>query len=215
MKATQTDLIELHDARSAVARPERADAQGNHARLLQTAATLFAERGVTAVTMTEIARAAGVGQGTLYRHFANKSDLCMALIDAQMCDFQEQVLSQLRMMTDIGETYLAQLAWFIGHYIRFQQQHKGLLGCVGHELTPSSPTASGAAIWLHLTIQGLLRGAAQQGEIATEPENGFLIAMLEVLLRPDVVEILRETQEQEPETIIAGLQRLVYRFQTK
>jgi len=138
----------------------------------------------------------------------------MTLIDAQMRDFQEQVLTQLRVMASAGEAYLAQLAWFIEHDIRFQQHHTGLMRCVGHELTPSAEGASGAAVWLHMTIQGLLRSATRQREIAADTDERFLVAALLVLLRPDVVAILRESQGQSPTAISAGLQRLVYGFLT-
>jgi AcrR family transcriptional regulator len=55
----------------------RADAARNRARILDAAQALFAERG-TDVQMEEVARKAGVGIGTLYRHFATKE----AMIEA-------------------------------------------------------------------------------------------------------------------------------------
>jgi len=45
--------------------------------------------------MQEIARAAGVGQGTLYRRFANKGQLCMALVDTQMSDFPNDIYGKV------------------------------------------------------------------------------------------------------------------------
>lgn len=63
--------------------PERADAARNRERILRAAEQLFAERGVGAVTMDEIAAAAGVGKGTLYRRFGDRSGLALALLDEQ------------------------------------------------------------------------------------------------------------------------------------
>ncbi|MGC4941424.1 TetR/AcrR family transcriptional regulator [Kribbella sp. DT2] len=61
------------------ARPPRADAQRNRARVLAAAERVFAERG-TAASTEEVARAAGVGVGTVFRHFPTKEALLQALI---------------------------------------------------------------------------------------------------------------------------------------
>jgi AcrR family transcriptional regulator len=55
-------------------RPLRADAQRNRALLLTAARSIFAERGTDA-SLEEIAKRAGVGIGTLYRHFPTRGDL--------------------------------------------------------------------------------------------------------------------------------------------
>src|ERR1700735_5668211 len=56
-------------------RPMRADAQPNYQRLLDSAVAVFAERGADDVSLEEIARRAGVGIGTLYRHFPARQNL--------------------------------------------------------------------------------------------------------------------------------------------
>ncbi|MEU6861034.1 TetR/AcrR family transcriptional regulator [Glycomyces sp. NPDC046736] len=61
-------------------RAERVDAQRNRQKVLVTADRLFAERG-TAVTLGEIAAAAGVGAGTVYRHFPTKEALMATVLD--------------------------------------------------------------------------------------------------------------------------------------
>jgi AcrR family transcriptional regulator len=50
-------------------------------QLLDTAATLFAERGYAGATTAELAKAAGVTEPIIYRHFSSKKDLFVALID--------------------------------------------------------------------------------------------------------------------------------------
>ncbi len=57
----------------------RADAERNRRRLLQAAEELFRERGLD-VSVTEIAEAADVGRGTLFRNFASKEDLIAAVV---------------------------------------------------------------------------------------------------------------------------------------
>jgi AcrR family transcriptional regulator len=72
---------------------ERADAARNRAAILDAAARLFAEHGVEAVSMDQVAAAAGVGKGTLFRRFGDKAGLASALLDARERVLQEAVLS--------------------------------------------------------------------------------------------------------------------------
>src|SRR5689334_10113778 len=65
-------------------RPMRADAQRNYARLLSAAAEAFAEHGADDASLEEIARRAGVGIGTLYRHFPTRQALLEAVYRDQV-----------------------------------------------------------------------------------------------------------------------------------
>ncbi len=73
-------------------RPERADAARNRARVLEAARRLFAERGVEAVTMEEVAREAGVAKGTVFNRFGDRAGLALALLDDHERDLQERVV---------------------------------------------------------------------------------------------------------------------------
>lgn len=73
-------------------RPERADAVRNRRRILAAAAQLFAERGVDAVSLDAIAAAAGVGKGTVFRRFGDKSGLAIALLDERERDLQQALI---------------------------------------------------------------------------------------------------------------------------
>jgi AcrR family transcriptional regulator len=61
---------------------ERADAARNRQKILEAARMLFAERGVESVSMDDVARAACVGKGTLYRRFGDRATLAFALLDS-------------------------------------------------------------------------------------------------------------------------------------
>ena len=61
-------------------------------RILDAARRLFAERGPAAVSMEDVARAAGVGKGTLYRRYRDKAALAVALLDEQERALQEELL---------------------------------------------------------------------------------------------------------------------------
>lgn len=71
---------------------ERADAARNRAAILDAAASLFAEHGVDAVSMDQVAAAANVGKGTLFRRFGDKAGLAAALLDARERVLQEGIL---------------------------------------------------------------------------------------------------------------------------
>ncbi|MEU1287719.1 helix-turn-helix domain-containing protein [Kitasatospora sp. NPDC005856] len=71
---------------------ERADAARNRAAVLEAAARLFAEHGVAAVSMDQVAAAAGVGKGTLFRRFGSKAGLGVALLDARERVLQDAIL---------------------------------------------------------------------------------------------------------------------------
>jgi AcrR family transcriptional regulator len=64
-------------------RPLRADAARNRARVLEVAYQTFADEGLS-VPIDEIARRAGVGAGTVYRHFPTKEDLFRAVVEDRM-----------------------------------------------------------------------------------------------------------------------------------
>ena len=68
----------------------RADAERNRRRILDAARRVFAEDGL-GVGVDAVARAAGVGVGTLYRRFPTKQDLLSAVIEDAVCRLAEEV----------------------------------------------------------------------------------------------------------------------------
>jgi len=73
-------------------RPERADAARNRAAILDAAGQLVGCNGVEAVTMDEVACAAKVGKGTLFRAFGDRAGLLRALLDERERAFQEEFI---------------------------------------------------------------------------------------------------------------------------
>ena len=100
--AGQTPILE-----DAPARRPRADAVRNRTRILETAREVFAARGSDA-SLEEIARGAGVGIGTLYRHFPTRDDLVMAVFREQTDELQ-QLAEQLLTSDQPGEALAAWL----------------------------------------------------------------------------------------------------------
>jgi TetR/AcrR family transcriptional repressor of mexAB-oprM operon len=61
-------------------RKERKDAAEHRRIILEKAHSLFTEFGVDGVTMHQIAKSAGIGQGTLYRRYSHKGEICLDLM---------------------------------------------------------------------------------------------------------------------------------------
>jgi AcrR family transcriptional regulator len=70
----------------------RADAARNQEKVLAAAARLFATKGAHDVTMDDIAKAAGVGRGTLYRRFPDRASIAVALLDAHERELQDKLM---------------------------------------------------------------------------------------------------------------------------
>lgn len=133
-------------------RPIRADALKNRNLLLETAKRLFAERGVEAVPMSAVAHEAGVGKGTLYRHFPSKAELCEELIDHDQRDLQTRTLQHLREHTDDP---LGSLRWFLVEALGFIIRNQILL-FASVDANVAISLNHPAHAWWRLTIAGLL-----------------------------------------------------------
>jgi AcrR family transcriptional regulator len=95
-------------------KPMRADARRNYDKLIAAAREVFAESGA-AGSLDEIAKRAGVGAGTLYRHFPTRDDL----IDALMRDWTDRVAADSEAAVAAGlpprETLTKWFEAFLGH----------------------------------------------------------------------------------------------------
>jgi AcrR family transcriptional regulator len=101
-------LVTSDDAAAAtkapVARPMRADAVRNRAKVLAAARAAFSVEGL-AVSLDEIARRAGVGAGTVYRHFPTKEALFEAVIVDRLLALAEDAERRLAGDDDPGEAF--------------------------------------------------------------------------------------------------------------
>lgn len=99
MTEISTALAEPHDTPSGfelpiagTPAPERCDAVRNRRRILEAAERLFASEGVEAVSIDRIAEEAGVGKGTVFRRFGDRSGLIYALLSEREAAFQESCI---------------------------------------------------------------------------------------------------------------------------
>ena len=156
-----------HEARNS--RPLRADAQRNTDALLEAALTVFATSGVDA-PVREIAIKAGVGVGTVYRHFPQRSNLIAAVFrhEVDACADAAPVLAAEHAP---GEA----LALWMQRYADFIATKRGLAAAL-HSGNPAFNTLPAYFDQrLRPALQVLLDAAASAGEVRTDIESDDLL----------------------------------------
>jgi AcrR family transcriptional regulator len=197
-------------------REERQDAAQNRQRILETARRLFDERGVEAVTMSEIAVQAGVGKGTLYRRYPDKGVLCMALVDQATQDFQNKVLAYLRGETiaDNGNT-LIQLSWILEQVVGYVEENAAYLKPsqeVGRTLHKKPYYNVPVYHWQRSLILLLLNAAAEAGEVQPDLDTDYLADALLAPLQLDLYNHHRKVRGFSQARIANGLKQLAASF---
>lgn len=150
-------------------RPLRADAARNRALLLAAAADEFAERGLDA-SVADIAQRAGVGKGTVFRHFATKDDLIAAI-----------VLDRINALDALGRRLLqaadpgAALLEFLTAAARQRQQRDlSFLQQAG----ALAPEVTEARARLFQTVQELLDRAREHGAVRPDVTGADIILLM-------------------------------------
>ena len=150
-------------------RPLRSDAARNRESLLRAAAEEFAERGLDA-SVADIARRAGVGKGTVFRHFATKDDLIAAI-----------VLDRVNALNAVGERLLeaadpgAALLEFLT--VAAQQQQQRDLSFL-QEASELSPAVAGARSRMFQTIHALVGRAREHGAVRADVTGSDVILLM-------------------------------------
>lgn len=182
----------------------RKDAVKNRAKILATAAKLFQQRSVSAVSMKDIASAAQIGTGTLYRNYPNKSELCLAL----SFDFIQQFITT-------GQQYLAQTTakpitqfqQVLAQYLAFRERRLQLLTVI-----ESGPTVMATYYQspLYQQLVDLFKHvlAPVSGEIDAT-ELTFRADMVLAMLKSDSYAYQRQQQGLSQAQISAAISHLV------
>jgi AcrR family transcriptional regulator len=105
---------------------ERADAARNRERILAAAAALVEERGIEHVSMQDVAAAAAVGTGTVYRRFGDRAGLAIALLDEHTRTFQDALISGPPPLGP-GAPAVDRLHAFGAGYLDLLERHGGLI----------------------------------------------------------------------------------------
>jgi AcrR family transcriptional regulator len=141
-------------------RPLRADAARNRARVLEVAYDTFAAEGLS-VPIDEIARRAGVGAGTVYRHFPTKEDLFRAVVEDRI----QRIVEQGRDLLAEGDPGDALFTFLRSMVLEWGATDRGLseaLAGLGIDVKASMPEAEGAFL---AVLGDLLRAAQKAGAV--------------------------------------------------
>jgi AcrR family transcriptional regulator len=171
-------------------RAERRDKIRNRVRVLDAAGELFARSGVEGVTIDEIAAAAGVGVGTIYRGFVDKGGLVAAILDERERDLQDRLLSGAPPLGpgapagDRIHAFLAALCRLV------ESSHELLIVSENNTLGARYRIGSYGAWRLHLA--SLLREAFAEGGAAADPRAvGDPELLADALLAPLAADLYR------------------------
>jgi len=165
------------------ARPLRADARRNRERILVAARHACAEHG-TSVQMDDVARGAGVGVGTVYRHFPTKDALIEALVAEKYRTAVEQARAALE-VEDPWESFAGMLAGGAELMAR-----DAALRDAFSRLGPNLPyAAAGRAEFEDLAGQVLTRAqeaGALRSDVTFEDVTALMSGLCASMARPDV-----------------------------
>jgi AcrR family transcriptional regulator len=186
----------------------RKDAAEHRRQILQTAQNLFSTYGVDGVSMHQIARAAGIGQGTLYRNYTNKADLCLDMMH-ECSRLLDQELN--RIIADPQASVQFKLELLLSHILGFIEEKSQWLGAVqtptcqeGRSTYYRSPIYESA----HRKIRQLLDEAVLRKECTIELDTVIAADTILAAADPDLYLFLRRGRGYSPDDIMRNLQNL-------
>jgi AcrR family transcriptional regulator len=184
---------------------ERRDAALHRQQVLAAAERLFGERGFDGVTMDEIAAAAGVGKGTLYRRYGDKGQLVLALMDPDLARLQADLDAIPRM-----DSALDELKVVMSRILSWTDAHTAQLGVVAAQ---RAMHCSAMYEWLHNVVLELLVEAASHNETRLG-DPVFAADALLAVLDVDHVVFQRQRRGYSAAQIEAGIHMLIDGFRT-
>lgn len=184
-------------------RRERADAARNREKVLAAARRLFAERGVAGVTTEEIARAAGVGKGTVFHRFGDRAGLALALLDDRERELQEAVLHGHPPLGP-GAPARERLVAFLDAILDFTVEHAELL-IAADSGRPGGRYLTGAYASWHRHATLLV------AELRPASDAAMLAHLVLAPLSADLVRHLTEVEGAEVERVREGLREALLR----
>lgn len=162
-------------------------------KILDTAQALFNKYGVEDVSMHQVAKTAGIGQGTLYRRYPSKSKICFTLMEAKIDRFMEGLDVYLR--SSEGETVAHQLRTVmtkvILHFNEDLEWLRVMLTSDRLEESKNIMCENPPFTYLRSQIKRLLELAAEQGELMPL-DPLFTSVMLASLPRADIILYMRD-----------------------
>jgi AcrR family transcriptional regulator len=158
-------------AQTLITPPKRADARRNYEKVLAAARQAFAEGGES-TALEEIARRAGVGIGTLYRHFPNRQALLEALYVGEV---EEMCHSATEL--DAADPWEALNAWF-GRFIAYIATKRALANELQNYLDQDAPLFQVCRSSLYEAGEPLLKRAQEAGAVRRDVTIADVIQMV-------------------------------------
>jgi AcrR family transcriptional regulator len=150
----------------------RADARRNYERLLAAAAEVFGERGAGA-PLDEIARRAGIGNATMYRHFPTRSDLLIAVY----ADEVTALCARGAALLDAADPGAALFEW-LGAFVAHVAGKRELAHAIGPDAgPPRSELFRGWHASMQETAGALVERARQAGAVRADVAAADLLAL--------------------------------------
>ncbi|MFS0838758.1 TetR/AcrR family transcriptional regulator [Paenibacillus sp. 1P03SA] len=180
-------------------------------RIMTASNRLFKEHGVENVSMHQIAKAANVGQATLYRRYSNKGEICMAILSSNTQDFLRE-LDSFRLTRGPQITSLALLSEVIDKIADYLDDQAAMLVIIKNEYNRSSELQllqfnHPVFLYLQELIAQLYAQAVEEGEIA--PLHVTLTTQtLVAALSPDLFLYQQKTLGYSKEDIVAGIKHV-------
>jgi AcrR family transcriptional regulator len=174
---------------------KRADARRNYERLLAAAAAAFAEHGADDVSLEEIARRAGVGIGTLYRHFPARQALLEAVYKDQV-DGLDALAGKLVASESPGRA----LGDWMRAFVAFGRTKRSLSSAIVQAVGKNSELISACSMILRSRTEELLGRAQEAGEARPEVKAADIFRLTHGLIMATEVE---PSDPEQPDRLIA------------
>ena len=169
----QPDSMSTAEAtQTLLTRPKRADARRNYEKVLAAAREAFAEGGES-TALEEIARRAGVGIGTLYRHFPSRQ----ALLEALYLEEVEEVCRSAAEQLDGADPWEALNGWF-ERFIGYLATKQALASELLNYLERDAPLFKASRAALFEAGEPLLKRAQEAGAVRPDVEIADVIQMV-------------------------------------
>ncbi|MFF4151823.1 TetR/AcrR family transcriptional regulator [Streptomyces sp. NPDC001651] len=165
----------------------RADARRNHERLLTEARAAFAEHGTDA-SLEDVARRAGVGIGTLYRHFPNRD----ALVSAVFEDAAGELLTRSRQLLDAPEPCAALVTW-LREMVTHAGEYRGLARSLMAVSADDSSALARCSDPIRQAGGALLARAQQAGSVRAD------VAIADLLQLTHAIALAAEETPSDPD----------------
>lgn len=153
-------------------KPLRSDARRNRDRLIETAAQAFSHSGVD-TSLEAIAREAGVGAGTLYRHFPTRE----VLIEAVYRHEVEGLVSAADELSRTREPDEALAEW-MQRFVGYMATKRGMRDSLRLLLESNSPLFAQTSGAVPLAFKSLMEKAARAGSIRTDANSADVLHAL-------------------------------------